>query len=182
VTLADTVRRHRQTPAELRAELRTMDHRLKAADDYFKRLTADRNTVYAAYEDMKTRAIVAEDEATETRAERDDLADQVEQQYAELVELRARVAGLDPFQRLAIGTRDIDDGDAPTEPIDVRAWRTRYAVPAADAIAVMPLRFAPFATAGQAETPPPAARPSLLLRFDAGEQTVTVSGGHRRTA
>jgi hypothetical protein len=158
---------------------RELEHQLAGAEHLINGLRADRDRYRGLYDDLLPKAArvdAAETRATEAERRRDD-------EHDELVDLRARVANLDPFQRLAIGARDIDPGDAPTEPnLDVRAWRSQYATPLTSAITVMPLRFAPFAAAPDVVTPPPAARPSLLLRFEAGEQTVTVSGDHRGTA
>ncbi|MCP3820123.1 hypothetical protein NLX86_19080 [Streptomyces sp. A3M-1-3] len=106
--------RHRLSPAQLRAENATLLNRQAAADDYFARLTEDRDDVYRCWQ----KAAAARDTAEELAA---GYAQQLAAQTAELLELRAfrhnTLAVSAP-----IGQRDIDPDDQPTQPIPVPLW------------------------------------------------------------
>lgn len=98
--------------SRLRQDVASLLNRQAAADEYFTLLTADRNDVYAAWQE----AIHQRDEASIVAAcmqsEYDLLA-------AEVTALKAQLANATAISAPA-GRRDVDPDDQPTQPIPVR--------------------------------------------------------------
>jgi hypothetical protein len=188
MSLLTTVRsaaRHRgRSPAQLREELdqanASLDELGRAYLTVVEQLDQAGIDLSGALEDIR----VAHERNTELCVANEALSE-------ENRELTARLANLDPYRNLAIGTRDVDPGDSPTEPIDVRALRAAhgddYLNRTGEAwrgpITVAPLWQAPFATVPtRTELVMDAPPPSMADRFAAGEYVITLAGGAYRTA
>lgn len=116
--------RRAASKGELRAENSMLLDRQLAADDFFDRLIADRDDVYAAFEAMAQRAADAETVVV-------CLDDKARELEAEVTALRARIANAAAVT-VEPAIRDITPGDEATQPIpcggywaDPTAWRDR---------------------------------------------------------
>ncbi|MEV7466205.1 hypothetical protein AB0O20_06770 [Streptomyces kronopolitis] len=116
--------RRAASKSDVRAENAKLLDRQLAADDFFARLIADRDDVYAAYEAMAQRAADAETVVV-------CLDGQVRELEAEVTALRARIAN-QAAVTVEPAVRDIAPGDEATQPIpcggywaDPSAWRRR---------------------------------------------------------
>jgi hypothetical protein len=174
--------KHRSSPAELRAEVA----RLKAEREEFTCHFAELGRTYLQTRDLLDQAGIdlsgalddvraAEERATEAERLRDE-------EHAELVALRARVANLDPFHVPVIGHRDIDPSDQPTEVTDVSDLRARYADDyinrTPQAWAPIPLHQSPQATVPTGED----SETTLTMRFPVAGRRVTATGDCRAKA
>jgi hypothetical protein len=185
LTAVRSAARHRaKSPAQLREELdqanASLDELGRAYLTVISQLDQAGIDLSGALEDLR----VSHGRNTELCVANEELSE-------ENRELTARLANLDPYRNLAIGTRDVDPGDSPTEPIDVRALRTEhggdYLNRTGEAwrgpITVVPLWRAPFAVIPtRTELVMDAPPPSLADRFAAGGHVITLAGGAYRTA
>ncbi len=99
-----------------------------AADDFFQRLTADRDGMYACWQDERQQRLNAEETAAHTQSERDQLAEENAELRRQLapflaVEANANAVTVPPMVRDTTAVEDQATG-----PIDVRAlWEARDA-------------------------------------------------------
>ena len=105
------------SPADLRDENRRLLKIVAGSDEAFTLLRQDRRRALDVADEMRVRAVAAEKEAKEMRAE--------------LLALRAFKANVTAIS-VPAGERDIDPGDQPTQPVPI--------------IRVVPLRQSPLAT------------------------------------
>ncbi|MFE3126745.1 hypothetical protein ACFXHD_25355 [Streptomyces hydrogenans] len=116
------------TRAELAAENARLQQREAAADDFFYRLLADRDSLDQAVELATARYIEAETVVTCQARQIAALEDQV-------TELTAQIATARSLS-LPAGHRVVDLGDEPTEPVGINVIPLRAAFGAASALPV----------------------------------------------
>ncbi|MFD4596811.1 hypothetical protein ACFWPQ_02135 [Streptomyces sp. NPDC058464] len=116
----------------LKAAVRKLTRWQEQANDYFARLVADRDDVYACWQDERDGRLVAESAASQMRSERDEWRDEALALRAELAPYKAAEANANrvdvpPMVRPVDGPED-----EATAPIDVRPLWEALTAPCAE--------------------------------------------------
>ena len=117
--------------SRLKAAVRTLTRWQEQANDYFARLIADREVVYACWQDEREGRLLAEEAAAEMRSDRDEWRDEALRLRAELAPYRAAEANANrvvvpPMQRIGA------DQETAPQGIDVKPLWAALNAPCAE--------------------------------------------------